>query len=129
MDAQQVIDLASAAGLALHPRGDTLEMVGPAGSRDALRALVAEHQYEIIDYLRNAPCRPVRSGPPAGELGKARRARAELIRLIKALAAAEGWRDETRERVLSVASRQPASTLAPDLVHFAERLRGVEAAR
>lgn len=128
MDAQRVIDLANAAGLALYPRGDALEIVGPVSARDALRGLVAEHQHTIVERLKRAPRRVMRSEPPTGELPEVRHARAELGRLIEALADAERWLPETRERVLFATTRQPASTLRADLSHFAGRLRGARAA-
>ncbi|MFM2422467.1 MAG: hypothetical protein RL291_997 [Pseudomonadota bacterium] len=134
MNAIQILERARRLGVSLFVAGDRVRMRGPAEALAQIKPEIAASKAEVMAQLvalggsltdtdgpGTLPCAP-RLMPD-----DVRAHRAELISLIEALAALEGWQRELLDNVLERAIRGPLSDLMPNLHHFRERLDGARA--
>ncbi|WP_186214377.1 hypothetical protein [Burkholderia gladioli] len=118
--------------ITLQLNGDRLHYDGPPASiahmlpkmkacRDDLLRCVVE-----LDGALYADGPYLPWGPPV-DCAQLKAMQRELFEVVDELAKLERWDDDAYDLVVGAIERQPISTLRPDLAHFRERLRSVQA--
>lgn len=118
--------------ITLQLNGDRLHYDGPPASiarmlpkmkacRDDLLRCVVE-----LDGTLYADGPYLPWGPPV-DCAQLKAMQRELFEAVDELAKLERWDDDAYDLVVGSIERQPISTLRPDLAHFRERLRAVQA--
>ncbi|CAJ0777710.1 hypothetical protein [Ralstonia chuxiongensis] len=122
------------AGFKLSVRGDKIRVTPALVPKNIVEA-IKENKSALLDCLKNEainmPGYPVKDGPfipwcapltPEDVVA----IRAEMVELIGKLAAAEGWTEVHRVRLVETVHRQPLSNLRDDLTYFRARWKAVE---
>ncbi|WP_175850022.1 hypothetical protein [Burkholderia cepacia] len=118
--------------ITLRLNGDRLHYDGPPAAIAQMLPGMKACRDDLLQCVAELDGALFADGPylpwgPAINPGQLKTMQHELFEVVDELAKLEQWDDDAYDLVIGAIERQPISTLRPDLAHFRERLRAVQA--